>query len=70
MGPLCGTRQVVARGDNRAFLLALESTTGYMLHITGFEPLAAGWYTRMFERPHGPDADLWARIRDQLCARP
>jgi len=68
-GPVTGPRQVVARGEIRAFVLAVWATTGSLTYITDYEPLVQSWYERAYERPKGDDGDLWVMLADLLRER-
>eukprot|EP00959_Pyramimonas_sp_CCMP1952_P102368 2141447-Pyramimonas_sp.AAC.1 len=59
MGPLPGPSQSVPRGELLAFLWALRFSVGVIVYVADCAEVARGWYSELFRRPEGPQADLW-----------
>ena len=57
-GPLAGLRQVVARGEVKAFYMAIWCSSGYLTYITDYEPLFNICYSRQHLTPSGENGDI------------
>eukprot|EP00959_Pyramimonas_sp_CCMP1952_P279856 5851124-Pyramimonas_sp.AAC.1 len=57
---------LVARGELRAFLKAVQLTHGHLVSVADGFGVASGWYDSKWKTLDGPDADLWAMINDEM----
>eukprot|EP00959_Pyramimonas_sp_CCMP1952_P231644 4841819-Pyramimonas_sp.AAC.1 len=56
-GPLTDPRQVVARGELVAPLLAITHTRGSLVFVTDCDYVAEGWHASKADNLTGQDAD-------------
>ena len=45
-GPLVGTGQTVHRGELKAFVLALEDSSGHIYYISDCDNVVKGWHQK------------------------